>query len=197
MRQHCLLGDQPCCRCYGSRLCAFSPQTLESLLLPFARQRRGMCLAAAVGKDGEQRPHHVRGTDLTPGPRPRRPAGAPRRLCGRTRRGRCLTAPGHGLGWGTASRPGLAYALLCCILDLPPFLTTRVPLGERRTPRIGLHPPAPLEVRRRRSRPGDEPERLAIDPRRPGAGRTGGTPARLPCASRAHRPSTLSRKGVR
>src|SRR5215475_3495173 len=29
MRQNCLLGDQQCCRCYGSRLCAFLPQTLE------------------------------------------------------------------------------------------------------------------------------------------------------------------------
>ena len=50
------------------------------------------------------------------------------------------------------------------------LMTTRAPSVRRRTPPLGLHPRAPLGARPRLSRPGDEPERLVPDPRRPGAG---------------------------
>src|SRR5438093_6174579 len=95
-----------------------------------------------------------------------------------------------GMGGRIAPQPLLCYPSLHPGPAAP--IPSRVPTGRRRTPPVvGLHPRAPLGTRQRLLRPDDEPQWLAPDPRRHGAGRTDAIPARLPRAVSARRPSTL------
>jgi len=113
-----------------------------------------------------------------------------------------LLHPAHALPdiHGTRAEMGglLAPRPLLCYPSLHPgpaaFMTTRAPSGGRRTPHTGLHPRRPLGAGPRLACPGDEPQRLAPEPHRPGAGRTRAPPA-LGMRSETVPLSPNSRKG--